>query len=108
MEMISDYCYDNKCSHRLCVKGFYSLKSLFHFIFYTFEIDHHCIIDLYLHLGAVGSAIATPTDLVKVRFQAEGRLKSGQSPRYTTKNIDPHKVKPTLEGYLNISVTLFV
>ena len=66
------------------------------------------LICINLHLGAVGSAIATPTDLVKVRFQAEGRLKSGQSPRYTTMNIDPHRMIFSLEGYLYISVTFFV
>ncbi|CAH1783501.1 unnamed protein product [Owenia fusiformis] len=33
--------------------------------------------------GAIGSSIATPTDLVKVRLQAEGNLPQGQTPRYT-------------------------
>ncbi|XP_013388976.1 mitochondrial substrate carrier family protein ucpB-like [Lingula anatina] len=34
--------------------------------------------------GSIGSAIATPTDLVKVRMQAEGKLKTGQSARYNS------------------------
>lgn len=32
--------------------------------------------------GAIGSAIASPTDLVKIRLQAEGTLKPGEQPRY--------------------------
>ena len=33
--------------------------------------------------GAIGQTIASPTDVVKVRLQADGRLKSlGQAPRY--------------------------
>ncbi|XP_077978623.1 mitochondrial substrate carrier family protein ucpB-like [Glandiceps talaboti] len=32
--------------------------------------------------GAIGSSIATPTDLIKVRMQAEGRLATGQQKRY--------------------------
>merc|ERR1711920_765411 len=32
--------------------------------------------------GSVGSAIATPTDLVKVRMQSEGALDPNQKPRY--------------------------
>jgi len=32
--------------------------------------------------GAVGAAIANPTDLIKVRMQAEAQLLPGQSPRY--------------------------
>jgi len=32
--------------------------------------------------GAIGAAIANPTDLVKVRLQAEGKLKPGQQKRY--------------------------
>nr|XP_006824534.1 PREDICTED: mitochondrial substrate carrier family protein ucpB-like [Saccoglossus kowalevskii] len=32
--------------------------------------------------GAIGSSIATPTDLIKVRMQAEGKLVSGQTKRY--------------------------
>ncbi|KAL4225977.1 hypothetical protein ACF0H5_013964 [Mactra antiquata] len=34
--------------------------------------------------GAIGSSIATPTDLVKVRMQAEGKLKDGEIKRYTS------------------------
>jgi len=33
--------------------------------------------------GAVGAALANPTDLIKVRMQAEAQLLPGQSPRYT-------------------------
>ena len=32
--------------------------------------------------GAIGSSIATPTDLVKVRMQAQGKLKEGETKRY--------------------------
>nr|XP_011455448.3 mitochondrial substrate carrier family protein ucpB [Crassostrea gigas] len=32
--------------------------------------------------GTIGSAIATPTDLVKVRMQAQGKLFDGEVPRY--------------------------
>ncbi|KAK3102440.1 hypothetical protein FSP39_011400 [Pinctada imbricata] len=32
--------------------------------------------------GTIGSSIATPTDLVKVRMQAQGKLVEGQVPRY--------------------------
>ena len=32
--------------------------------------------------GAIGSSIATPTDLVKVRMQAQGKLKEGEEKRY--------------------------
>ncbi|KAL3853599.1 hypothetical protein ACJMK2_017135 [Sinanodonta woodiana] len=32
--------------------------------------------------GAIGSSIATPTDLVKVRMQAQGKPKEGEIPRY--------------------------
>ncbi|KAJ8302296.1 hypothetical protein KUTeg_021283, partial [Tegillarca granosa] len=32
--------------------------------------------------GAIGSSIATPTDLVKVRMQAQGKLMPGEMPRY--------------------------
>lgn len=32
--------------------------------------------------GTIGSAIATPTDLVKVRMQAQGRVFDGEVPRY--------------------------
>ncbi|XP_070558897.1 mitochondrial substrate carrier family protein ucpB-like [Ptychodera flava] len=42
--------------------------------------------------GAIGSSIATPTDLIKVRMQAEGKLQSGQSRRY----------KNTLHGFKDI------
>ena len=34
--------------------------------------------------GAIGSSIATPTDLVKVRMQAEGKLADGEQKRYAT------------------------
>ena len=34
-------------------------------------------------IGAVGIAIANPTDLVKVRLQAEGKLAPGAPRRYT-------------------------
>ncbi len=34
--------------------------------------------------GAFGSAMATPTDLVKVRQQAEGPLSPGQDQRYSS------------------------
>ena len=34
-------------------------------------------------VGAVGSAIANPTDLVKVRLQAQGKLEAGEKQRYT-------------------------
>lgn len=33
-------------------------------------------------IGTIGSAIATPTDLVKVRMQAQGKLFDGEVPRY--------------------------
>jgi hypothetical protein len=33
-------------------------------------------------IGTIGSAIATPTDLVKVRMQAQGKLFDGEIPRY--------------------------
>lgn len=33
--------------------------------------------------GAIGITVANPTDLVKVRFQSEGRLAPGQKPRYS-------------------------
>jgi solute carrier family 25 (mitochondrial uncoupling protein), member 8/9 len=33
--------------------------------------------------GAIGITVANPTDLVKVRFQSEGKLAPGQKPRYT-------------------------
>lgn len=33
-------------------------------------------------LGALGSWIATPTDLIRVRLQAEAKLEHGQQPRY--------------------------
>jgi len=45
--------------------------------------------------GAVGAAIANPTDLVKVRMQAEGKLLPGQQPRY----------KNTLQAFQNIYQT---
>jgi solute carrier family 25 uncoupling protein 27 len=33
--------------------------------------------------GGVGQAVASPTDVVKVRLQADGRLKAvGKAPRY--------------------------
>lgn len=32
--------------------------------------------------GSIGSAIASPTDLVKVRMQGEGKLREGESARY--------------------------
>ena len=32
--------------------------------------------------GAIGSSIATPTDLVKVRMQAQGKLRDGETKRY--------------------------
>ncbi|XP_071478063.1 mitochondrial substrate carrier family protein ucpB-like [Diadema antillarum] len=32
--------------------------------------------------GAIGSTIATPTDLIRVRLQGEGKLAPGQAPRY--------------------------
>ena len=35
-------------------------------------------------IGAIGSSIATPTDLVKVRMQAEGQLAAGQVKRYSS------------------------
>lgn len=34
--------------------------------------------------GAIGSAIANPTDLVKIRMQGQGRLKPGEKPRYVS------------------------
>ncbi|XP_061193266.1 mitochondrial substrate carrier family protein ucpB-like isoform X2 [Saccostrea echinata] len=34
--------------------------------------------------GTIGSAIATPTDLIKVRMQAQGKLFEGEIPRYTS------------------------
>ena len=43
-----------------------------------------CTFLMHNFVGAIGSSIATPTDLVKVRFQAEGRLLPGQSPRYSS------------------------
>ena len=33
--------------------------------------------------GAIGITVATPTDLVKVRFQSEGVLAPGVAPRYS-------------------------
>eukprot|EP00696_Hemimastix_kukwesjijk_P011467 gnl/Hemi2/24400_TR8202_c0_g1_i1.p1 gnl/Hemi2/24400_TR8202_c0_g1~~gnl/Hemi2/24400_TR8202_c0_g1_i1.p1 ORF type:complete len:307 (+),score=75.80 gnl/Hemi2/24400_TR8202_c0_g1_i1:61-981(+) len=44
--------------------------------------------------GAIGSAIANPTDLVKIRMQAEGKLAPGAAPRYAstlTAFFDIHK-----------------
>ena len=37
---------------------------------------------IYPTIGAIGSSIATPTDLVKVRMQAQGKLKDGETKRY--------------------------
>jgi len=34
--------------------------------------------------GAIGAAIATPTDVLKIRMQAEGKLAQGEKPRYAT------------------------
>lgn len=34
--------------------------------------------------GAIGISVANPTDLVKVRMQAEGRLPPGVAKRYTS------------------------
>ncbi len=42
--------------------------------------------------GAFGSALANPTDLVKVRMQAEGKLEAGQARRY----------KNTLDAFMSI------
>lgn len=33
--------------------------------------------------GGIGAFIANPTDVVKVRLQAEGKLEPGQKPRYS-------------------------
>jgi solute carrier family 25 (mitochondrial uncoupling protein), member 8/9 len=33
--------------------------------------------------GAIGITVATPTDLVKVRFQAEGPAAPGHTPKYS-------------------------
>eukprot|EP00795_Rhopilema_esculentum_P009542 gene9542-17288_t len=43
--------------------------------------------------GSIGSAIANPTDLVKIRLQAEGKLEPGQTPRY----------KSTFDAFAQIS-----
>lgn len=32
--------------------------------------------------GAIGSIVVVPTDLIRVRFQAEGKLEIGQHARY--------------------------
>lgn len=38
--------------------------------------------------GAIGQTIASPTDVVKVRLQADGRLKAlGQEPRYKVRAV---------------------
>lgn len=37
--------------------------------------------------GAIGQSVASPTDVVKVRLQADGRLKAlGQAPRYKVRS----------------------
>lgn len=46
------------------------------------EVPLHTKIAAGLTTGALGIAIANPTDLVKVRMQAEGKLKPGQAKRY--------------------------
>ena len=35
------------------------------------------------HSGAIGSAIANPTDLVKVRLQAQGKINPGETARHS-------------------------
>ena len=46
--------------------------------------------------GGVGQAIASPTDVVKVRLQADGRLKAlGQLPRYKVRSPSPAVLRPT-------------
>eukprot|EP01103_Thecamoeba_quadrilineata_P003055 TRINITY_DN12887_c0_g1_i1.p1 TRINITY_DN12887_c0_g1~~TRINITY_DN12887_c0_g1_i1.p1 ORF type:complete len:318 (+),score=60.48 TRINITY_DN12887_c0_g1_i1:31-984(+) len=47
--------------------------------------------------GALGAAIANPTDLVKVRLQAEGRLSPGQTKRYKG-TVDAFKKITQQEG----------
>ena len=40
--------------------------------------------------SGTGQAIATPTDVVKVRLQADGRLRAlGQQPRYKVRFVEP-------------------
>ncbi len=49
--------------------------------------------------GGVGQAVASPTDVVKVRLQADGRLKAlGQAPRYKG-TIDAFIRIPREEGW---------
>lgn len=47
--------------------------------------------------GALGITVANPTDLVKVRLQAEGRLPPGVAPRYTGA-LDAYRKIVSLEG----------
>jgi hypothetical protein len=48
--------------------------------------------------GATGQAIASPTDVVKVRLQADGRLRAlGQAPRYNG-TLDAFRRIPKEEG----------
>lgn len=55
--------------------------------------------------GAIGSSIATPTDLVKVRIQAEGALPDGQAPRYRS-TVSAFKTIMTNEGIRGLYIGL--
>ena len=50
--------------------------------------------------GAVGISIASPTDVVKIRLQAEGRLPPGVAKRYNG-SFDAYRKIIATEGYLN-------
>ena len=49
--------------------------------------------------GAVGISIASPTDVVKIRLQAEGRLPPGTPKRYNG-SIDAYQKIIKSEGYI--------
>ena len=48
--------------------------------------------------GAVGISVASPTDVVKIRLQAEGRLPPGVARRYNG-SIDAYRKIVASEGY---------